>query len=941
MNEIYVQKPVTNITINSAINSALPDDVVIVPNGIYNNFKQIVIPSDVDGTPELPITLKAETPGGVTFTGNCASPLIFVQGDWWIIRDFQFINISEVGSVATYGMYTRNATGTRITNNYWEGLGIQTDTDQASWVIWLGHNGASNNTQIDHNTFFENEAQCINLFNSALNCQIDHNHFKQTLKDGTNIFEGIKLGDGGTVDLNTIVEYNLFENMYADSETISSKSSNNTFRYNVFKQTGEYTCNGLILRAGDDCTVESNYFFNVDSMSIRVHGTGHKIINNYFENSNYSAILLSEGDNGTSYDNVADILISGNTIVNPISHGIYIGWWPGGTVKPADLTFKNNIIISDVADSYLVRDAGHTGSFVWENNLHYTTGTASYWRNEGGGNEPGTGITHANPNLTTGYEIYRLQASSVNAINKGTLDINVTDDIDGQLRHEIPDIGCDEYYNLPPVRLPVTTEDVGVSWLRNDLCKDILCENVCIGTDLYSQKCDLATGNCITDQLIESNSETCGYDPCLYTKIIDTGDTGTSSIGEWLVSGGTNPYGVNSLYCRVEGSYTWETILPQIGIYDVGMWWTNWPSRTDAAKVEIYDGNILVDTKFVNQLQNGGQWNLLSTINFQTTSAKVVIFSKGGEAAAALSTTCADAVKFETAKPCEDVCVGTDLYSQKCDPATGNCINDQLLESNSAQCIVDPCEGVVCEDVCVGFDLYSQKCDPATGNCVNDQLIESNSITCGYVPPDPCEGVVCEDVCVGIDLYSQKCDPATGNCINDQLLESNSAQCIVDPCEGVVCPDICIGTDLYSQKCDPATGNCVTDQLIESNSITCGYVPPDPCEGVVCEDVCVGIDLYSQKCDPATGNCINDQLLESNSAQCIVDPCEGVVCPDICIGTDLYSQKCVDGECVADQLIEPNSVSCMVPTDEDNIMKYLVFGGLGLVGFMMLLKDKK
>ena len=95
----------------------------------------------------------------------------------------------------------------------------------------------------------------------------------------------------------------------------------------------------------------------------------------------------------------------------------------------------------------------------------------------------------------------------------------------------------------------------------------------------------------------------------------------------------------------------------------------------------------------------------------------------------------------------------------------------------------DLCEDVVCEDVCIGVDLYSQKCDPATGNCITDQLIESNSLSCGYVPPDLCEDVVCEDVFIGVDLYSQKCDPATGNCITDQLIESNSLSC------GYVPPD--------------------------------------------------------------------------------------------------------------------------------------------------------
>jgi hypothetical protein len=39
------------------------------------------------------------------------------------------------------------------------------------------------------------------------------------------------------------------------------------------------------------------------------------------------------------------------------------------------------------------------------------------------------------------------------------------------------------------------------------------------------------------------------------TKIIDNGQSGTSTSGSWPVSGGANPYGTNSLYSK-DGAYT-------------------------------------------------------------------------------------------------------------------------------------------------------------------------------------------------------------------------------------------------------------------------------------------------------------------------------------------------------------------------------------------------
>ena len=167
-------------------------------------------------------------------------------------------------------------------------------------------------------------------------------------------------------------------------------------------------------------------------------------------------------------------------------------------------------------------------------------------------------------------------------------------------------------------------------------------------------------------------------------------------------------------------------------------------------------------------------------------------------------------------KVCPNVCVGTNLWSQKCNPETGLCAPYQLLESNSTTCGYDPCEGIVCPNVCIGDDLWSQKC--VNGLCVADLLLESNSTTCGY---DLCEGVVCQSICVGNDLWTQQCDPDTGDCIPHQLIQNDSELCIFDLCEGVVCPDVCIGDDLWSQRCDSDTGECVLYKLIEQDSINC------------------------------------------------------------------------------------------------------------------------
>ena len=47
---------------------------------------------------------------------------------------------------------------------------------------------------------------------------------------------------------------------------------------------------------------------------------------------------------------------------------------------------------------------------------------------------------------------------------------------------------------------------------------------------------------------------------------------------------------------------------------------------------------------------------------------------------------------------------------------------------------LDPCKNVICNNICIETDLYSQKC--TNGECVPDQLLEKNSPSCGYISPE-------------------------------------------------------------------------------------------------------------------------------------------------------------------------------------------------------------
>ena len=49
--------------------------------------------------------------------------------------------------------------------------------------------------------------------------------------------------------------------------------------------------------------------------------------------------------------------------------------------------------------------------------------------------------------------------------------------------------------------------------IETNLCEDVICSNICVGPDLYSQQCNLENGECELHELLKENSLDCGYVP--------------------------------------------------------------------------------------------------------------------------------------------------------------------------------------------------------------------------------------------------------------------------------------------------------------------------------------------------------------------------------------------------------------------------------------------
>jgi hypothetical protein len=122
--------------------------------------------------------------------------------------------------------------------------------------------------------------------------------------------------------------------------------------------------------------------------------------------------------------------------------------------------------------------------------------------------------------------------------------------------------------------------------------------------------------------------------------VIDNGDPGTSQVGTWSNSSGENPYGTVSVYAKTAGArYTYQASAS--GTLELALWWTDFSNRCTQVPVEIYDGTVLLDTVYVNQLSGGGQWNVLGNYRFDSGTVRVRMISDG------VCTTCADALKLQ------------------------------------------------------------------------------------------------------------------------------------------------------------------------------------------------------------------------------------------------------------------------------------------------------
>ena len=260
-----------------------------------------------------PIVVRPVTPGGIRLVGGGSgvnSAWLEISGNI-IVSGFDLDGL--VITAGTYPILFRGCDTCRLTNSKIHG--IKPTSGVQEWArLW-------NSVRIDHTEWFDkdNLGEMIRLVDGHGPYRIDHNRFGPFIRIPfpQDPGEVIRIGSGdpyNEIPTVTMIDYNLFEDVYAESEIISSKASDVTMRNNTVRNSfGHFSC-----RSGDRCIVDGNYFISEDGGKVGgVHAFGedHQITNNTFVGTYAQAIVLGAGV--VEGDCVAsDGVIRGNVATN-------------------------------------------------------------------------------------------------------------------------------------------------------------------------------------------------------------------------------------------------------------------------------------------------------------------------------------------------------------------------------------------------------------------------------------------------------------------------------------------------------------------------------------------------------------------------------------------------------------------------------------------------
>ena len=413
-------------------------DEIILANGVYDSDERIDFIGN--GTAGNPIIFRAESPGGVKFTGGLK---MNIGGDYVVVDGFHW----EGGYGASNFIQFRNGTDyanySTIQNCVIDGLAINPDDviddmndnsiTKHRWVVLYGNynnvincsfmNKASAGALILAEYQYNAEADPCATVGHTISNNYFYNYEKidNTLSNSGDS-ETIRIGTSEyqNINSNVIVSNNYFVEADGENEIITNKSKGNIYTNNTFRR-----CRGsLVLRHGSNALVDGNYFLGegVDGTGgIRITDSDHTITNNYIQDC-ISVVDQAKWNNGVTF-----LGGSQNNDVPCTSTNVSNGYQ-----KSENINLSNNSIVNTNAPLFYNTDKGSTDPTGTVNNnlIYFTTNNANI-SDVISGNTP---TSYANLGTTLSYSGNVYSGTDLGETNAGfSLEAGITATSDGEI----------------------------------------------------------------------------------------------------------------------------------------------------------------------------------------------------------------------------------------------------------------------------------------------------------------------------------------------------------------------------------------------------------------------------------------------------------------------------------------------------------------------------
>lgn len=367
------------ITVNNldelrkAEKKAQPGDIILLRNG---EWKNVQIKLTCKGTKEKPITIGAETAGKVFITGHS---FLKIGGDHIIVKGLYFQQgYAGDGPIIDFRAGKELvANNCRVTECAIVDFNNPRRMDENYWISFYGKNN-----RLDHCTFRDKKnmgvmiAVILDDERSRENFHsIDHNYFDGRPPLASNSGEIIRVGVSQHCQFNsnTQITDNLFRNCDGETEIVSIKSGGNIVKNNLFRECQ----GGVVLRHGDNNTVENNLFygsFKEGTGGVRVINKGQWVVNNLFFacrgvdfRSPLSVMNGIPNSPAHRYVQVTDAVIANNTFYECSAASFCEGSDEERSLPPANVFLANNIFYNSM-DSSIYKVSDDIGGFTFIGN---------------------------------------------------------------------------------------------------------------------------------------------------------------------------------------------------------------------------------------------------------------------------------------------------------------------------------------------------------------------------------------------------------------------------------------------------------------------------------------------------------------------------------------------------------------------------------------------